>query len=365
MKKDIYFLLPVFTYGAGQSIKRIVVGLDKQKYNKNIICLGKCQFKDELIKKGVNVYEINKTKLLYAISNIKKILSENTSNEKILISNIHYANVLSLIFFSKIQNLKIIVNERTAIKELDIYFGVFDFIKKKIIKLLIIFFYKRSTKVITNSSKSSKDLENIINFKVQTIFSPSYLEKKIKNKNKNKNKKNKQKVFLVVSRLAKEKNIFFLIDAINLIREKNFILKIIGDGDQKQKLISYVNKLKLEKKIKFLNFKSNTDKYFSESDLFINTSFFEGFPNSVVESLSNNVPVLCSKSHGGIHDIIKNNTYGNLFDIDKPQNLSLLILSYFKNEKFFLKKMKKAKKNLKKFSINECVNHYENILNKL
>ena len=53
MKKDIYFLLPVFTYGAGQSIKRIVVGLDKQKYNKNIICLGKCQFKDELIKKGV------------------------------------------------------------------------------------------------------------------------------------------------------------------------------------------------------------------------------------------------------------------------------------------------------------------------
>ena len=132
-----------------------------------------------------------------------------------------------------------------------------------------------------------------------------------------------------------------------------------------QKLISYVNKLKLEKKIKFLNFKSNTDKYFSESDLFINTSFFEGFPNSVVESLSNNVPVLCSKSHGGIHDIIKNNTYGNLFDIDKPENLSLLILSYFKNERIFLKKMKKAKKNLKKFSINECVNHYENILNKL
>jgi len=361
MKKHIYFLLPVFTYGAGQSIKRIVVGLDKQKYNKNIICLGKCQFKDELIKKGVNVYEINKTKLLYAISNIKKILSENTSNEKILISNIHYANVLSLIFFSKIQNLKIIVNERTAIKELDIYFGVFDFIKKKIIKMLIIFFYKRSTKVITNSSKSSKDLENIINFKVQTIFSPSYLVKKIKNKNK----KNKQKVFLVVSRLAKEKNIFFLIDAINLIREKNFVLKIVGDGDQKQKLSVYVNKLKLEKKIKFLKFQSNTDKYFAESDLFINTSFFEGFPNSVVESISNNVPVLCSKSHGGIHDIIKNDTYGNLFDINKPENLSLLILSYFKNKKNFLKKVKKAKNNLKKFSIKKCVKDYENILNQL
>ena len=101
MKKDIYFLLPVFTYGACQSVKRIAIGLDKEKYNKNIICLGKCQFKDELTKEGVNVYEISKTKLLYAISSIKKILSENTLNEKILISNIHYANVLSLIFFPK------------------------------------------------------------------------------------------------------------------------------------------------------------------------------------------------------------------------------------------------------------------------
>ena len=361
MKKDIYFLLPVFTYGAGQSVKRIVIGLDKQKYNKNIICLGKCQFRDELTKKGVNVHEISKTKLLYAISSIKKILSENSFNEKILISNIHYANVLSLIFFSKIENLKIIVNERTAIKELDIYFGIFDFFKKKIIKMLIIFFYKRSSQVITNSSKCSKDLENIINFKVQTIFSPSYLVKKIKKKSK----KKKQKVFLAVSRLAKEKNIFFLIDAINLIREKNFILKIIGDGDQKQKLLFYVNKLKLEKKIKFLNFKGNTDKYFAESDLFINTSYFEGFPNTVVEALSNNVPVLCSKSHGGIHDIIKNDTYGNLFNINKPENLSSLILNYLKNEKNFLKKTKKAKKNLKKFSIKKCVKDYENVINEL
>jgi len=130
-------------------------------------------------------------------------------------------------------------------------------------------------------------------------------------------------------------------------------------------LIFYVNKLKLENKIKFLNFKSNTDKYYAESDLFINTSFFEGFPNSVVESLSNNVPVLCSKSHGGIHDIIKNDTYGNLFDINKPENLSSLILSYFKNEKNFIKKMKKAKKNLKEFSIKKCVKDYENIINQL
>ena len=33
MKKNIFFLLPVFTYGAGQFIKRIILDLDHKKYN--------------------------------------------------------------------------------------------------------------------------------------------------------------------------------------------------------------------------------------------------------------------------------------------------------------------------------------------
>ena len=41
---------------------------------------------------------------------------------------------------------------------------------------------------------------------------------------------------------------------------------------------------------------------------FINSSDFEGFPNSVVEALSSGVPVLASHGHGGINDIIKNKT---------------------------------------------------------
>jgi hypothetical protein len=131
MKKDIFFLLPVFTYGAGQSIKRIIMELDNKKYNKNIICLGKCQFKRELKTKKIRVFELNHNKLIYAMNDIKTIIKKTENSQKILISNIHYTNVLSLIFLSKIKGLKIIVSERTAIKELDIYFGTFDFIKKK------------------------------------------------------------------------------------------------------------------------------------------------------------------------------------------------------------------------------------------
>ena len=35
------------------------------------------------------------------------------------------------------------------------------------------------------------------------------------------------------------------------------MLKIVGDGNQKQKLINFVKNNKLEKKVKFLGFKKN------------------------------------------------------------------------------------------------------------
>ena len=107
MKKDIFFLLPVFTYGAGQSIKRIIIELDNKKYNKHIICLGKCQFKKELKIKKVKIFELNQSKLIFAMKDIKDILKRSESSQKILISNIHYTNVLSLMFLSRINGLKI------------------------------------------------------------------------------------------------------------------------------------------------------------------------------------------------------------------------------------------------------------------
>jgi len=359
-KKNIFFLLPVFIYGgAGQSIKRIILNLNKNKYKINVICLGRCDYKKELKKKSVKIYEINKKKLILSIGKIKQILQKNEKEEKILISNIHYTNVLSLLFFRKIKNLKIIVNERTAIKELDIYFGTIDFIKKKIIKFLIFFLYRYSDSVITNSTKASFDLRKIINKKVNTIFSPSFINvpnfKKHKNNTKN---------IITITRLSIEKNIITLLKAVELIKNENFILKIVGDGNQKEILKNYVKNIKIEKKVKFIGFEKNIDQHLKNSDLYINCSFFEGFPNSVVEALCYKVPVICSKSHGGIHDILKKNKFGYLSELNE-KSFSVLILKFLKSDTSFKKKTLLAQNAIKKFNLKECVNGYEKIFDKI
>ena len=72
-------------------------------------------------------------------------------NKNIFISNIHYSNVLSIIFLRNIKNLKIILFERTSLKELDIFINFFSYLKNKIIKLLIKSTYTKADKILVNS----------------------------------------------------------------------------------------------------------------------------------------------------------------------------------------------------------------------
>ena len=81
---------------------------------------------------------------------IKVCLKRN--QQAVLISNINYANVLSIIFFRTLNNLKIVLYERTPIQELNFDYGnIFKKIKNLIIKFLILIFYRFSDKIVTNS----------------------------------------------------------------------------------------------------------------------------------------------------------------------------------------------------------------------
>ncbi len=62
--------------------------------------------------------------------------------------------------------------------------------------------------------------------------------------------------FLYVGRLGKEKNLYFLINVFKRILEKglNFDLYIVGDGPEKQNLISYCKQKNIQNKVHFLGY---------------------------------------------------------------------------------------------------------------
>ena len=113
------------------------------------------------------------------------------------------------------------------------------------------------------------------------------------------------------------------------MKDLDFSLKIIGDGPEKNNLINYIENKNLSEKIQILSFKNNIKKYFLKSDLYISSSKFEGFPNTVVESISYNTPVLSAKSHGGIFEILKERKFGLLYDSENFNSFEKKIIFFF------------------------------------
>ena len=132
--------------------------------------------------------------------------------------------------------------------------------------------------------------------------------------------------------------------------EGNPILKIVGDGPEKEKLIKLTKKLNLQGRVIFLgSYKPNLIKNaLREFNYLINTSDFEGFPNSVVEAFSSGVPVIASQSFGGINDIISNKNYGIIYK--KKDDLKMILNKILKKKIKFNMDKKKLYKHLNNFS---------------
>ncbi len=358
MKINLIIFISEFNLGgAGNSLFKLCKNLPKNKFFVTVICLNKCFYRSELIKLGVKVIEISSKKTLFGMPKIKKTVKNliKSNHKNIFLSNIYYSNILSILFLRSL-NLKIILVERTPFQELFIYYGLLDFFKKQIIKILIRFTFKKADACVANSKHISKKYNKYYNLKFQTIHPPSF--KKLFPFSKN---KKKPICFGVVSRLSKEKKIDTLISILPEIKGKP-ILKIVGDGPEREKLKRLVESLNLKSRVKFLgsynpNLIKNVFKNFS---YLISTSDFEGFPNSVVESLSSGVPVIASQSFGGINDIIKNKNFGIIYN--KKKDLKMILNKIMLKKIYFKLNKDKVYNHLNNFSEKKNIENYKKLL---
>lgn len=118
----------------------------------------------------------------------------------------------------------------------------------------------------------------------------------------------KEQTILFLGRLSIQKAPWHLINAFNIIKNdfKNVNLIFIGDGDDK--VINYIKKLisayQLEGRIFLFGRKSNPYKYLSQASVLALSSFYEGTPNVIVESIALGTPVVSSNCTRGIAELM-------------------------------------------------------------
>jgi glycosyltransferase involved in cell wall biosynthesis len=117
---------------------------------------------------------------------------------------------------------------------------------------------------------------------------------------------------ITVGRLRPEKGHERLIRALARC-ETPYQYDIIGDGPLRQQLETLIVDLGVSDKIRILGEIPMPYDHLVKADLFLQGSFYEGFPNAVIEANACGIPVAAWEAPGGHTEIIVQNVNGWIF----------------------------------------------------
>lgn len=140
----------------------------------------------------------------------------------------------------------------------------------------------------------------------------NYQNKKVGSKRK----ENGPIKLLSVGRLSSEKGQILLIDMASKLKQKHikFTIEIVGDGTDRTMLEEQTRALGLEDSIHFIGAVEEMAvfDYMREADIFICSSFMEGLPQVLMESMLINTPVIAPYI-AGIPELVSDGRTGMLF----------------------------------------------------
>jgi len=199
-------------------------------------------------------------------------------------------------------------------------FGLIYYILKPVIK----FIWAKSTAVISNSdglrdlalkAKPEQEIGIIYNGVDIVDFRPDLAKKSV----------DKFIITLGASRVTKRKGIDYLIRSIKLLlpRYPNIILKVLGDGDEKDSLIALAKELELENQVQFVGRipKEKTLPYYQEANLFVLPSFNEGMSNAMLEALASGLPIVATRT-GGTDELVVEGRNGFVVEMGNSADLA-------------------------------------------
>ncbi|CAE6880948.1 Glycosyl transferases group 1 [Vibrio sp. B1REV9] len=139
---------------------------------------------------------------------------------------------------------------------------------------------------------------------------------------------------LTVTRFQHPKDFSTLLTAMKEVElvHSNWIITVLGDGDQFEYYMHKTAELGLSGKIKFLGFKEKLGEFYKECDLVFLISKSEGLPLSLIESMSYRKPIIASNV-GGVCELIEDGVTGYLVPPSDPKALSQVIVDVLSKTK--------------------------------
>lgn len=175
--------------------------------------------------------------------------------------------------------------------------------------------------------------------------------------------KGKNNVFSIVSvgRLTVQKSYDKLISAVAILKNRGKIvrLQIVGDGPLREQLDILVDNLNLNSEVSLFGYQKNPYAFMAKADLFVSSSYVEGYPLVICEALCLGIPVLATETAGALE--ILEGGYGYIVN-HTPESLADGIEKLIDNPELLMRYKLKAKERSLSFDINKTVKEFEFLL---
>ncbi|WP_417370874.1 glycosyltransferase [Gelidibacter japonicus] len=304
-KINITFALPnLLPGGAERVVSYIAQNIDSKKFNSTLLIVGYSKDASYDIK-GIEVVYLEKERVLNGIVDLYKYIKRTKPD--IMLSAIGHLNTVTAYMSLLFPKTKFVAREVNVLSVL----ATFD--KPKKCNLMGYIEDKRFnffSKVICQSQDMLDDFNknyNIKKDKLVVINNPITDDFKVKKRISI----NKPIQFITVARFDKEKGHPRILEALSKVSFP-FHYTIIGRGAEEMNIFDLIETYNLTNKITHIPFTKEVPRYLAESDLYLQGSFVEGFPNAVIESCMVGTPILAIDAPGGINEIIYSNINGKI-----------------------------------------------------
>ena len=334
MNKNIMFVMNQMTSGGAERVVSILANSMSERGNRVSLVI---TFNSEIHYEINNKIEIIKFNINKELSQVSRNIKEIKSLIKLLKEKrpdviISFIRNVNCIVAAKIVGIPVIISERNNPK--------YD-PKSKVWRVLRKIIYPYADGIVFQTNGARKYFSKKIQENSIIIENP--LDESIKETIKCQ----KKKQVISVGRLCKQKDQETLIKAFHIFvkENKDYKLIIYGEGELREKLENLILNLGLSEYVELFGSTKDIYEKMIQSELFVMSSIYEGYPNALIEAMALGLPVISTDCMYGPSEVIENGVNGILVKVGDYKNLANEMLKIIKNNDFREKIIENTQKN--------------------
>ena len=172
-----------------------------------------------------------------------------------------------------------------------------------------------------------------------------------------------RRLLLAIGRLEEQKGFDLLLEAFASLAAMHptWDLVILGEGSLRTRIEQQIRAAGLERRVFLPGRVGNIGQWYERADLYVLSSRFEGFGNTLAEAMAYGLPVVSFDCESGPRDIIRHNIDGLLVPPNDVLGLTDALRRLMGDPEFRQRLARRATEARERFSLEKIANSWENL----